>query len=320
MSPAIGVVFPANAPAEHLPRFASVVEQAGFDELWLIEDCFLSGGLTMAATALTVTKRLHVGVGLLPAMVRNPALVSMEISVLAHMHPGRFSGTFGHGVRTWMNQIGALPGNRLKALEEVVSAVRGLLAGETVTASGSHVRLRAVKLERPPEVVPRILIGSTGPKGLAVAGRAADGFLLAEGCGPRMLSWARGRVARAAPPGRPRPRSVAYAWLALDEDDEHARVALRPAVDHWLRGGLYPDPIRLAQIDGPLPPGPIARALADELAVVGDYAACEAAVERFAAAGADAVVLAAVGPDFEQQYLQFAAGVLPRLRARRTAA
>ena len=46
----------------------------------MIEDCFLSGGLAMAATTLAVTESIGVGVGLLPVAVRNPAIAPMEIA------------------------------------------------------------------------------------------------------------------------------------------------------------------------------------------------------------------------------------------------
>ena len=124
-------------PVAELPATARAVEAAGFDELWFAEDCFLHGGLTAAATALAVTERLKVGVGLLPAAVRNPAIAAMEIATLGALHPGRVEVAFGHGVEAWMRQIGARPPDRLVALEEVVRATRALLHGETVTTDGA---------------------------------------------------------------------------------------------------------------------------------------------------------------------------------------
>ena len=56
----IGVGFPAHADVEALPAFAQRTEELGFGELWLIEDCFLSGGLVMAATALAATSHVRV--------------------------------------------------------------------------------------------------------------------------------------------------------------------------------------------------------------------------------------------------------------------
>ena len=41
-------MFRPERPPEELPEFARAAERDGFDELWLVEDCFLAGGLTMA--------------------------------------------------------------------------------------------------------------------------------------------------------------------------------------------------------------------------------------------------------------------------------
>ena len=131
----LGLVFPAHAPAADLPAFARRAEQQGYAELWVVEDCFLSGGLAMAATALAATERIHVGIGLLPALVSNPAIAAMEISTIARIHPSRLTVAFGNGVSAWMTQIGARPERRLAGLKEVVIAVRSLLAGERSTAT-----------------------------------------------------------------------------------------------------------------------------------------------------------------------------------------
>ena len=311
--PSIGVTFPASAAVEGLPAFSVRAEMLGFDEVWVVEDCFFSGGLVMAATALAATKELHVGLGLMPAAIRNPALAAMEIGALAWLHPGRFTAVFGHGVSSWMHQIGAAPSRRLAALGEVTSVVRALLAGETVTLAGDHVTLAGVTLERPPDIVPQILIGSTGPKGLALAGRSADGFLVAEGCGPTFVAWAKRQAYDAQQAPAHEPHSAAYAWLRIDDDEDEARSVLRPAVDQWLASGLYPEPARACGIELPLPPGAVPAGLAKEIAVVGDRMTCARAVRRYAEAGAHRLVLVAVGPEPDQQYGRFASEVLPLL-------
>jgi alkanesulfonate monooxygenase SsuD/methylene tetrahydromethanopterin reductase-like flavin-dependent oxidoreductase (luciferase family) len=306
--PELGVVFPAQAPVEDLPAFAAAVEAAGLEQLWLIEDCFLAGGLTMAATALALTERLRVGVGLLPAPIRNPALAAMEIATLARLHPGRLEIAFGHGVREWMDQIGALPQRRLAALEEVVLAVRRLLAGETVTVTGSHVRLDRVALEPPPAVPPPILVGTTGPKGVRLAARSADGLLMPEGCGPAFVEWAAAELRDERPQAE--LRKVVYAWLRIDDDPSAAEAALRPALEGWLASGLYPEPLKRAGV--PLPPQSEDdfETLTRELAVAGEPSQCAAAIERLAAAGADSVVLVPVGSDPAGQVERLAGEVL----------
>lgn len=295
-----------------LPGFAVRVEELGFDTLWVIEDCFLSGGLTMAATALATTKSIGVGVGLLPAPVRNPAIAAMEIATLARAHPGRFEVTLGHGVAVWMQQIGVLPARRLQALEETATAIRALLAGETVTTSGGYLELAHVALGQAPGVAPPVLIGTTGPKGLALAGRHADGILLPEGCGPAFVDWALRQTSTT-----PAPRCVVYTWFSVDDDPAQARRSLMPVIDDWLQGDLYPHPRRIAGVADPPPPGDPARlALADAISVCGNREMCADAVWRLAAAGADTIALFAHGDGFEDQLVRFAREVMPLLTSR----
>jgi 5,10-methylenetetrahydromethanopterin reductase len=316
--PTTGVVFPPRTDPATLPGFARRIEQLGFDSLWLIEDCFLAGGLTMAATALAVTERLRIGVGLMPVPLRNPALAAMEIATLERMHPGRFTAVLGHGVPAWMEQVGALPIRRMAALRETAAAIRALLAGETVTVAGSHVQFDAVALDPAPAVAPPVLIGSTGPRGLAMAGEVADGFLIPEGSTPAFLAdcLAHARAGqRAGGPGAAgRPlRGVAYTWVAVDDDAEHARRRLRPAVQIWLDGVMAPAMYESAGLgDRRLPgDGPVPEALAAELAACGPPAACAEAVARRHAAGIEEVVLwtvAGEGEDPLTDYAAFAAG------------
>jgi 5,10-methylenetetrahydromethanopterin reductase len=313
-TPSLGAVFPARAPVETLPAFARQLEAGNIDELWVVEDCFLSGGLTMAATALAVTDRLRVGVGLLPATVRNPAIAAMEIATLARLHPGRFATAFGHGVAEWMRQIDAAPPKRLAALEEVVVAVRALLAGDTVTTSGSHVRLDRVLLERPPESIPPVLVGTTGPKGLELAGRCADGFLLPEGCGPDFTEWAVKQAWQGSDARNAKSECVVYAWLRIEDDPARTQSVLRSAIEGWLSIGLFPEAYRQAGVDPALRAPPPVDQLVQRLAVAGDPQECADALGRFANAGADSVILVPVGAGIEQQMDRLTREVLPALR------
>jgi hypothetical protein len=94
-------------------------------------------------------------------------------------------------------------------------------------------------------------------KGLAIAGRAVDGILLAEGARAPFVESEVRKVDETQRRLR-RRECVAYPWLRVDDDDRRAEDVLRPAVEHWRRSGLYRDPMRLAPRD------------ARELGIVGD--------------------------------------------------
>jgi alkanesulfonate monooxygenase SsuD/methylene tetrahydromethanopterin reductase-like flavin-dependent oxidoreductase (luciferase family) len=176
--PRVGVVFRPQLPPERLQEFIASAEAGGLDDVWLWEDCYLEGGVASAATALAWSSSLRIGLGLMPVPFRNPALAAMEIATLARLFPGRFVPAAGHGVLSWMDQVGGRVSSPMTLLREWVAAVRSLLHGQTVTVSGQYVRLNGVALDWPPAAVPPLLVGARGPKTLALAGEIADGLVL----------------------------------------------------------------------------------------------------------------------------------------------
>ena len=264
--PRVGIVFRPQLPPERLAGFAAAAEGAGLDDLWLWEDCFLEGGLTTAAAALAGSGTLRVGLGLMPVPLRNPALAAMEVATLARLFPGRFVPAFGHGVQAWMAQVGAGAASPLGLMREWVTAVRALLAGETVTTAGRYVTLDRVALDWPPPAAVPVLIGGRGPKTLALAGELADGLVLDAGTSPGAV----GRALAQAAPRRP-PEVVVYLPCATGP------------------GGAQ-------RIQAELPPSAPPAAAAG-LAAVGPAGAVADTIRAFAAAGATTVVLQPSGDE-----------------------
>jgi len=170
---------------------AQSAEQAGFDEFWVIEDCFYTAGVSLATAALTTTTSIGVGIGIMPVVARNPAITAMEIATLAQIAPGRLHAGLGHGVQDWMRQMDAAVGSPLTVLEETFSAVQALLAGERLSVAGRYVSLDDVALDQPPSQKPLVSAGVRGPKSLEIAGRVADGTILADFVSVEYLRWVR---------------------------------------------------------------------------------------------------------------------------------
>ncbi|MFJ8024917.1 LLM class flavin-dependent oxidoreductase [Streptomyces sp. NPDC096311] len=262
----LGVVFRPQLPPERLRAVARAADDAGLEELWLWEDCFLEGGISAAAAALAWTERVRVGVGLLPVPLRNVAVTAMEAATLHRMFPGRAILGVGHGVQDWMGQVGARAESPVTLLREHLDALRALLRGERVSTDGRYVKLDGVALDWPPAGAPEVLAGATGPRSLRLSGAAADGTVL---------------TAATAPEGVRRARQL------IDEGRESAGRIDRHRVVVYLHTATGPDAAaRLrAEIEAngedPLP----------EHGVAGDADAVAKAVQRLAEAGADTVVL-----------------------------
>jgi 5,10-methylenetetrahydromethanopterin reductase len=220
----IGMCFDRSFPAGAMPDYARRLEAARVEQLWVIEDCFFTASVSLAATALAVTERLHVGIGIMPAVARTAAMTAMEIATLANLAPGRFTAGIGHGVQDWMGQMGVRPRSPLTALDETISNVKRLLAGEEVSVDGEYVHLDRVRLDQPPSIVPKVMAGVQQERSLALAGRVADGVILVEGAGPSYVNWALDRA------GRPDGFAVATFTMLSVADDRRDAYAFRRAV------------------------------------------------------------------------------------------
>ena len=299
---ALGAMYRRSRPPEDLLGFARLVEREGFDELWVVEDCFWSGGMSAAAAVLAATERITVGFGIAPAVARNAAVAAMDLAGMARMFPGRLVAGFGHGVADWMRQIGAFPASQLAALEETIDAARRLFAGESVSTTGRYVRLDGVRLVFPPSPAPPVLLGATGPKSLDVAARVADGLMLPEASSP---AFVRAAMERAGSPAR----CAVYVLFAVDDDGDVARAAVAEGVDQFAPGSTDE---RLVLIGGPPRTVPASERAA-RYAMAGTPADCAAALVRLRDAGATSVVLVPQHDD-DAQLVRAAREIFPLVR------
>ena len=280
----IGAVIRRDIPPNKVVAHARAV-QGGFDELWVIEDLRFAGGISQAAAVLAATDRIAVGHGIAPAPFRNPAALAMEWATLANVFPGRFIAGIGHGVQEWMKQIGNRVASPLTLLEETTSAVRRLLAGESVTTDGRYVQLEAIQLQYPPQRVPKVLAGVRGPQSLRLSGAVADGTVLPEGWGPEDIARARRLINQ----GREQ---------AGRADPHHLTVF----------AGFYAGP--LTGIAGDAPDAAVGF---DWDAVSEDIDEVTALLQTLIDAGADSVVLLPFGQDTTSQLQLAAAEIVPML-------
>jgi alkanesulfonate monooxygenase SsuD/methylene tetrahydromethanopterin reductase-like flavin-dependent oxidoreductase (luciferase family) len=265
-----------NAPEAFRPAVRAA-EAAGLPELWLWEDCFRTSAFASAAAALAWTERLRIGIGIAPMPLRNVAATAMEIATIERLTPGRLLPGVGHGVQSWMAQIGARVASPLTLLREYAPALRALLAGEEVTVAGRYVTLEGVRLDWPPASAPHIYAAAEGPKTLALSGEVADGTVLDSRRTPTEFGMQVStiRAARAAA-GRPEEHDiVAYAVAAFGAGaEDRARADAGP------------------------------RGAEDDRVLWGGVEDVAAGVARIAAAGVDAVILlpAAGEPDLAAFY------------------
>jgi len=146
-------------------------------------------------------------------------------------------------------------------------------------------------------------LGVRGPKGIDTAQQLGLGVILAEGSPPEYVA----RVRRTLGPDA---HITVFVWSNLDPEDAHCGLeALRSTVDEALR-----KPYLAAQL-GTLQESDPDLDVISRLTVAGDAQACQAAIAKLAAAGADSVVLQPIHGDEEEQIERFSRHVLRHVPA-----
>ncbi|MGE5289578.1 MAG: TIGR03621 family F420-dependent LLM class oxidoreductase [Micromonosporaceae bacterium] len=162
------------------------VEDAGVSSFFL-RDHFSAGAFgqqlapfSALAAAAAVTTRLHVGTLVLSNDFRHPAIVAHEAASLHHLSGGRFELGIGAGWYEPEYRAAGIafdsPRQRIDRLEESLTIIKGLLAGNPVHHSGAWYQIDGLDLDVLPgrQDRPRLLIGAGGPRMLRVAARHAD--------------------------------------------------------------------------------------------------------------------------------------------------
>ncbi|WP_427924951.1 LLM class flavin-dependent oxidoreductase [Streptomyces sp. cg40] len=271
----IGVMYNRDWAPEELPGFARQVEALGVDDLWVVEDLGWNGGISAAAIALGATQRLRVGIGIMPAPLRSPALLAMEVATVARVFPGRLVAGIGHGVAEWMADVDAVARSPLALLEETIRSVRALLRGERVVMEGREVRLAGVQLVHPPTEPPPVVAGVVRPRSLELSGRVADGTVIAEGHGPSDVRSARASVEKGGASAD--HTMMVFAFCCVGDSADQVQRELQPHVDGhgaWL-----------------------GRPAERVYTVSGTAEQAAERVRELEAAGADTVVLRMIGPE-----------------------
>lgn len=191
----VGIQIGASTPPAELAGVIRLAEELGYSEAWFAEDYFELGGIATVATALAATDAIPIGLGVVGAGVRHPAVTAMEYATLAGAFPGRLMAGLGHGAPQWVEQMGLKPASPMTLLREATTSVRRLLDGETITATGDYFSFDEVSLDHPPAERVPLYFGVQGPASLRLSGELVDGTLLGWLSSPGSVRWARGLIA-----------------------------------------------------------------------------------------------------------------------------
>lgn len=176
--------------------------------------------LTMCALS---TQRLKLGVAVANMVFQEPTVLAGAAATLDGISQGRAILGLGTGDSP-VHAMGRKP-TRLAAFEDGVRTIRELLRGGEMATPTGRVGIAFRHGPAP------VFLAVEGPRGLRLAGRAADGVFLASGVEPKALGWALARIAEGAREAD-RPREdvtiLAAAMVCIQSDGAEARRTVRP--------------------------------------------------------------------------------------------
>ncbi|HLG74128.1 MAG TPA: LLM class flavin-dependent oxidoreductase [Chloroflexota bacterium] len=150
------------------------VERLGYDSLWLGDSQLIWRELyVLLGAAAAVTSRVRLGIGVTNPVTRHPAVTASAAMTLQELSGGR--GILGIGLGHTSTATLGLPRATRKQLGDYVSVVRRLCRGEEVGTEHGPIRLTYTGSTPPPP----ILIASSGPKMMRLAGEIGDGVVMA---------------------------------------------------------------------------------------------------------------------------------------------
>lgn len=166
-------------------EFLSWTESIGFDAVWLAEHHFIDDGylpspLMLAAAIAARTSRMRIATGVAQAPFYHPVRLAEDVALLDILSNGRAELALGVGYLPWEAAGYGLDfKQRGPMTDEVLSIVRRLLAGESVTLKGQFFNLENARISPRPvqhSGIP-LFVGGAARPGLRRAARLGDGYI-----------------------------------------------------------------------------------------------------------------------------------------------
>ncbi len=150
----------------------------GYTDVWSAETDGVDG-FTPLALAAAWTPELQLGVAIIPAYTRGPALLAQSVAAMAEAAPGRFTFGLGTSSDVIVHRWNGIPFDEpFRRARDTIAFLRMALAGEKIDREFETFTVRGFRLARPVEQPPPIYLAALRPGMLHLAGREADGVIL----------------------------------------------------------------------------------------------------------------------------------------------
>lgn len=327
----LGLAFWSIIPTEEIVEYAKLGEKYNFKSIWIAEYYHYRSAIPIATAISTATRRITVGLGILPTHTRHPGLIAMETATLDEILGKRV--ILGLGAAKTAASRHQSKVSALSALSESIHIIRELLSGKNLTFTGKIFTIEDTSMGfSPPRHDVPIYVGTYpySKRTLRLAGEMANGVVLVW-CTPEWVKKAANEISEGARKAGRNPSDIditAYLVVSVDNDQDRARSACKellasytPRVHrYWLHYGMVDDsdvgPVLSAFRLGGLKAAAqeVSDALVDKLAIAGSPEYCLRKLIEYDGTGLRLPILYQVlGPDKARAISDIGKTILPKL-------
>jgi alkanesulfonate monooxygenase SsuD/methylene tetrahydromethanopterin reductase-like flavin-dependent oxidoreductase (luciferase family) len=162
-------------PLEEITDHAAALESCGFYRVW-IPDTIVSPWEAWLAAGLIVqhTDRLKIGLGVTNPYTRHPVVVAQMAATMQRLSNGRLALSIGKGIDRVLEKAGI--DQHASAVQECITVLRGLIAGERTSIDGQAFQIDAMRIRTlPPDEHVPIYLAAISRSSWDEALRVADG-------------------------------------------------------------------------------------------------------------------------------------------------
>ncbi len=290
--------------SEHREAFREVVD-LGYTDVWSSE-ADAADGFTPLALAAAWAPELRLGVAIIPAFTRGPALLAQSAASLADAAPGRFVMGIGSSSNVIVERWNGIDFDEpYKRTRDSVRFLNAAFEGEKITETYDTFDIKGFRLGIRPKQKPPILIAALREGMLKLAGREGDGAIINWLSAEDVSTVAPIVHEAAAKAGKPKPEITARLFVCPSTDADMVRESAKFAIAAYLNVPVYASfhewmgrGDRLADMWKHWKDGDRKAALAsipddlvDELIIHGSPEECREHVARYVANGVDTPAL-----------------------------
>ncbi|MGI9293020.1 MAG: LLM class flavin-dependent oxidoreductase [Pseudomonadales bacterium] len=295
-----------------LIELAKQAEAVGYDDLWFADTGY-PDVLTMAALIAKHTNKVRLGIAVVPAYTRTPAVLANAAATINELAGGRFILGLGSSSQTMMEGWHGVDFERpLTRVRETTELLRSMIAGEKSNFAGKTLRSHGYR-QKPAEHPQKIYLAGLRPKMVEMAAAVGDGVILnlfPQEALPRIMQ----HIAVGAEKAGKDPADVDVVCryqVAVTEDlDAHREMFRRsfvpyfatPVYNEYLKWAGYPEVAQViregwAAKDRDKTRAAIGDELVDAIGIIGSKEYCQQRIRDDAALGINVPIITLASPD-----------------------